>query len=365
MTRLVASIYASLAGNDAQRLLLRDLAARFRSHLISLQFDQADHRHQTCGDYDASGQRMDEIARIAAAHPVENPWFASPAAMRLPIEGVMNEEASEVSPSALGRTEFHQVILRPFDIQHSFVFFLGFSGSGAATLGVSRSNKVGSFTSDEMRLAKGLLPHLQNLQRIQLALASRSFAEHDGARRAVWAISSDGNIVWRNECARSHVDLFHTSLRERSNVLHAPHATDKARLCIALRAVLGGELTSQRVLIRDERGIPQGLLHLHRCHQAAFLCWMLATPAAALAVFEPFDGRFTGIGLFLATAYGLTAAESRVVTSFAELGSVHAVATNLNRSEETIRSQLKAVFAKTGVNSQAELMRLLCLFAER
>lgn len=61
----------------------------------------------------------------------------------------------------------------------------------------------------------------------------------------------------------------------------------------------------------------------------------------------------------LAEAFGLTASERAVVEGFAAGLSTAQIARQRGRSEETVRTQLKAIMAKTGTRSQLELLRLL------
>ena len=57
--------------------------------------------------------------------------------------------------------------------------------------------------------------------------------------------------------------------------------------------------------------------------------------------------------------YGLTAREARVALHLAAGGSVADYAAQYGLSEQTVRTQLKAAFAKTGVNRQSALANLL------
>jgi DNA-binding CsgD family transcriptional regulator len=57
--------------------------------------------------------------------------------------------------------------------------------------------------------------------------------------------------------------------------------------------------------------------------------------------------------------YGLTPTEVRLATHIAAGGSVADYAALHKVSEGTVRTHLKAVFAKTGVHRQADLVRLL------
>lgn len=57
--------------------------------------------------------------------------------------------------------------------------------------------------------------------------------------------------------------------------------------------------------------------------------------------------------------FDLSPAEARVAQKIVEGSSVEEIATDHELSRETVRNQLKAVFAKTGTNRQAELVGLL------
>jgi len=57
--------------------------------------------------------------------------------------------------------------------------------------------------------------------------------------------------------------------------------------------------------------------------------------------------------------FGLTPAEIRCALSLPELGDIPALAQFFDVSRETIRSQMRSIFAKTEVSSQAELTLLL------
>ncbi|MBE0705288.1 MAG: hypothetical protein IH582_19370 [Afipia sp.] len=59
-----------------------------------------------------------------------------------------------------------------------------------------------------------------------------------------------------------------------------------------------------------------------------------------------------------AVAYGLSAVEQRALLGIIAGKSVSEIAEEANLSRETIRTQLKGLYAKTGVRGQADLLRL-------
>lgn len=61
----------------------------------------------------------------------------------------------------------------------------------------------------------------------------------------------------------------------------------------------------------------------------------------------------------LAVAYALTPAETKLLETLVETGSLRRSADRLRRSYHTVRSQLRSVLQKTDTNSQVQLMRLI------
>ena len=59
------------------------------------------------------------------------------------------------------------------------------------------------------------------------------------------------------------------------------------------------------------------------------------------------------------TAFRLTEAEARLATQLALGESLEKVADRFGIGKETARSQLRGIFAKTGVHRQAELVAVL------
>lgn len=66
----------------------------------------------------------------------------------------------------------------------------------------------------------------------------------------------------------------------------------------------------------------------------------------------------------VASAYGLTPAEKRVMGGIVAGRSISEIASGDGVGVETVRSQLKAVYAKTGTNRQAALVRLVAGLAD-
>lgn len=82
-------------------------------------------------------------------------------------------------------------------------------------------------------------------------------------------------------------------------------------------------------------------------------------PTGCVAVFVSLEGVLHLSRALMADRYGLTCAEARLASMMAEGNSLEDIAESLAVSIQTARSQLKSVFAKTGVRRQAELVALV------
>jgi DNA-binding CsgD family transcriptional regulator len=82
----------------------------------------------------------------------------------------------------------------------------------------------------------------------------------------------------------------------------------------------------------------------------------------ALLVFVDLERRARPPQEALLSSFGLTTAEARLAMRMASGAALETVADELRISKETARNQLKAVFQKTGVRRQAELVALLASF---
>jgi len=81
----------------------------------------------------------------------------------------------------------------------------------------------------------------------------------------------------------------------------------------------------------------------------------LADCQAMVILIDP-DARSRTPEMTLRSAFRLTEAEARVATQLALGNSLESVADQFGIAKETARSQLKSIFAKTGVHRQAELV---------
>lgn len=90
--------------------------------------------------------------------------------------------------------------------------------------------------------------------------------------------------------------------------------------------------------------------HLSRYFEGPSVMLMMEPPTVSESLFD--ERKF-------ALAYRLTRAETRALAGIIDGSSVDEIASQTALSRETIRTQIKALYAKTGVSGEAELLRLV------
>lgn len=167
-------------------------------------------------------------------------------------------------------------------------------------------------------------------------------------------LAAGRRVVGTNRFARSHVNRGLVLVQDR---LRAQVREQDA----ALERLIGD------VLDGGTRGRAQAALVLPRGGQLPLLvqCLPLASqggsPHCALLAIDPEQKRVPNISV-LRQAFGLTASEARLALCIADGLDIAEIAAAHKIAESTARSQLKAVFAKTGTRRQAELSALLAQF---
>jgi DNA-binding CsgD family transcriptional regulator len=85
----------------------------------------------------------------------------------------------------------------------------------------------------------------------------------------------------------------------------------------------------------------------------------MLSPGCALIIILDLETRAAPAETHMQRVFGLTSAESRLAVQLARGEALETAADLLQVSKETVRTQLKAVFAKTETSRQSELVALI------
>jgi DNA-binding CsgD family transcriptional regulator len=241
-------------------------------------------------------------------------------------------------------------------------------------LSAVRHASVGVITDREVALMRLLAPHVRRAVTISDLLDMRTLeagtlaATLDMFALGVILIGEDARILHANEAARNMFEAG-TAVTSRDGVLtvRAQAFTDQiaaatapqARRAPATRTPVGVPLLDAKQRAGQPPAAMAYVLPLVTAGLEARLM-----PQALAAVFITTVEADPDLMLAAATAtYGLTAAETRLLGPIRQGLSVPQTAQALCVSENTIKTQLARIYAKTGVSRQAELVALLANLA--
>lgn len=263
-------------------------------------------------------------------------------------------------PEELRKTEFYNDLLLKFDAR---LF------CGIATLKEpDRIEEISLYQrwqdkppgKETLDLLNLILPHLQSALRLRRNVQQLHSENHDlehsldALPTGIALIGEDGQCVFVNKMARELLDRSH-GLAFKNSRISAIQPAESTRL----QSLIDGAVRTGRgqggshggaMLITAPKGNKLHVaVHPFRSGGSVFAIAILSDPNRAPA----------SAPQLMQALYGLTAAES-VVANQVSQGRTPAEIAECNQvSQETVRSQMKAVFAKTGVRRQSELVRLM------
>ena len=225
------------------------------------------------------------------------------------------------------------------------------------------------WTSVQLKRVRQLNPHIRQFVHVRQALAGAGALGAtltrllDVAGLGIVQLDARGRIVAANDRALSVLRGGDTVYDEGGFLFARVQADDDTLQALLARALppFGDQGEAGSLTMKRPAPLPPLVLHVNPLRRRDG--WFPQWPVAALVLLaEPARG--AGIDPDLAAAVlGLTRTESRVAVMLAEGLSVREIAAAMERQESTIRSHVKRIFAKHGLNRQAELVRLVLSLA--
>ena len=271
------------------------------------------------------------------------------------------------SQSEQRKTEFYNDYGIPQDKLHHMGSLLVKDGSHTLLFAAQRGKRAGSFGEEEIRLMGILAPHVSRAVQVHRRISSITVEKDwalgalDQLRMGVILTNSSGTPLFVN-CAAEQmltpsqgIGIYHNKL-----VLNTTLKSARLHKLIA-DAAQGTPGTTMGGDMRIAMSQPGEFLHCMvtpiSLELSARLNISFASGCAAIFLSNP--GGLQLSPKRLAVLYGLSPAEARLAAKLAALRGMEQAADDLCISINTVRSQLKSVFAKTGAQSQPELLMLL------
>lgn len=269
--------------------------------------------------------------------------------------------------SKLRKSEYYNDYLRPQDKVNLIGTFLLKEGSHSLVLGIQRGKRAGAFEDKELQMMNTLAPHItravQLHRKVNTVTAEKMHAQGalDQMRMGVILTNRFGTPLHLNRAAElmmtqdTGLGVFHNRL-----AVHSPSETAKLHQLIADAAVgINAVATGGDMRITMPNKVE--FLHCLVTPVSPEISFMLNASIGSdcIAIFLTKPGNLQLSPKRLVTLYKITPAEARLAAKLAALRTVEEASDDLGIAVSTARSQLKSVFAKTGTQSQAELLMLL------
>lgn len=274
------------------------------------------------------------------------------------VPGEWYVDARDYGLAAMARHPFYAEFLLRHDILSYAACLVERHPRYDVYFSMQRETSQQPFAPEDTARLAWFIPHIRSAMSLRdrtlglTALAQAGGRLIDRLGFAVIVMTAERRVLLANRAGETWVRRLDPSAKVSDWTLARPFAAMVRAACDG-RASIAGQAT----LAVDGQGRAAQVLVLPLPASHAFAAdWQ--QPAALVVVHEPGEAPPL-LSRMLRDLYGLTPAECRVAVALAHGQGLPEAAAQLNVRHETARSQLKAVFVKTGVASQAQLVRLL------
>jgi DNA-binding CsgD family transcriptional regulator len=239
-------------------------------------------------------------------------------------------------------------------------------------LGMSRTQELPPYTPADMALLERYVGHLAAAYRIVKhlgvvqATAQAGLAIIEASARPMVLLGLNQRIIAANSLARQFL-ASGGLLFEKDAILRCRGSKASAELQRAFEALELAELAGK------PEGSPRRIalrLEGSKRRDAHVLCSIWAMqPATSMNAFGPVPVALLTIApstsknladpIFIGSMFDLTPAETKITIALLHGGNLRGIAAVQHVSIETVRTQLKSIFAKTNTSRQADLIALL------
>ena len=268
-----------------------------------------------------------------------------------------------VPRAQMKRSPIYNEFLRRWDIPYCIASWVIRTHFHGVTLCIQGTKRHGHFSEEQRLKIAALLPHLRRVLQVKDRLAKAAVRADllletmDRLPFGVLLLSRDLSIVEASASARATLadgDGVHAS-GGRLGFRHASDAQAFARTLEGHR--VARSVSEGIVVVRRASGRPS-LTVLAMPLQEPRDEWMQPTARYLVLIFDGSRQAVPSLDV-LRRNHGLTPGEARLAVGLASGSSISDIADRRSVSVQTLRSQLKSVFAKTGVRTQAQLARLV------
>jgi DNA-binding CsgD family transcriptional regulator len=271
--------------------------------------------------------------------------------------------------SELATTEVYNDFMLRFGVEHAMFAVAENTGSRLACVSLYRNSSRPEFTTSDLATLRVLTPHVQRAFKLHFKFSDLK-AQSEGLEKAIDMLptgmiffGAKGNVAFMNRSASLTVGERDGLLATHAG-LQAERAAESSLLVKTIReacATLTGEGLSAGGTVMVSRRTRRPLqIQISPIRDMAI---ETSQPVSAVAFVRDPNQRQRPPQDILRTLFGFSPAENRVALLLGEGRSPREIAQAIGVSFNTVRSQMKSIFAKAGVKRQGELIRLLFSYA--
>jgi len=354
---VVRKLYASVTDTHLDREAMNDLATLLGADGVQAIVYAPDSARVPIS---VSG-RVDPAADVDYVRHYHARDFRIRRALQAPPWQVYDDD-SFLTAAERRRSPFHQEFLKRYDCERVMLALAPLNDGHTMVLAAARSARRGTFAQTPRCAALACMPHLRaafdaRLHLLRLGTRLRDTqALMDSLDFGVVLLGRGGMILGANTIAARWIARG-DGLFERSTRLQFTEPAETARLYAAvnraLRAAADVPVSRWYARVAVPAGVERFVLTVHPLAYSAYA--QPSTPAVVLHIMRPGATLRPRLST-LATVHRWTLTETRCAQRLAEGCTVAALAAEMDLSPHTVRAHLRALFAKTGVRRQAELV---------
>jgi DNA-binding CsgD family transcriptional regulator/PAS domain-containing protein len=306
----------------------------------------------------------------------QNLWTNTMVERGLMRTGLVLMGSELVPDEKMFASEWYQHLLAPDDIlQLLFGLVYGADHPDIPFVGMCsfRSRHSSRFNEEDRSKMRLLLPHLSRSLGVMFKLRDAEFrvaaSLHalNQIRTGIVLLDHDTQVCFANAEAE-RICRLQDGLRlkvgsQSRSALRADDSVAQAALQHAFRTAVGMsandvEHFAHTIGVQRRSGLPSFSVQVSALPESNPYQQGSNVPRAIVFIKDGAQEQSIDASLLIRT-YGLTLAEARLAAALCNGGSLESVAQELKASVNTLKSQLKSVYAKTSVNSRAALTKLL------
>jgi DNA-binding CsgD family transcriptional regulator len=360
VTRVIGAIYDAALAPDRWMGVLGQLKDMFG---LSLAVSVERNAERTEINGRAAGVTDDDYQGFLAHYFKRSPFLAHESKW---CAGQVIRSVEVLPHRVFHRTEMYQEWWRPRDLHEGLRLIISIDRAGVSGfVNLIRPPAAPGFDKSDIALADTLMPHLRRAAEVARrlrhadALASGALATLDVLRHSVLLLDQSACLIHANAAGEALLTEA-GGLRVSQGILQAatPALTSQLHAVLARAAGAGG-LPARAGALRLARGGGRSALAVVVIPFQAEAYWSLSNrPAILVCVTDP-DAAATMPDRSIIELFGLTGAEAALAADLLAGMELRTIAERNGRSINTVRTQLARLMAKTDVNRQSDLVRLL------